>query len=121
MEHLLEYLRTDAVEIVATELDATASIGAHLHEAANVDNEPELQAHAAVEPSKSALREGARYRKLEERFQESNDSLERPVGQTDTQQGIIACMEVRHGNGFSPFGSLLKERSIVLLGADALS
>jgi Helix-turn-helix domain len=30
-------------------------------------------------------------------------------------------MEVRHGNGFSPFGSLLKERNIVLLGADALS
>lgn len=30
-------------------------------------------------------------------------------------------MEVRHGNGFSPFGSLLKQRNIVLLGADALS
>ncbi len=30
-------------------------------------------------------------------------------------------MEVRHGNGFSPFGSLLKQRNIVLRGADALS
>jgi DNA-binding MarR family transcriptional regulator len=30
-------------------------------------------------------------------------------------------MEVCHGNGFSPFGSLLKQRNIVLRGADALS
>ena len=30
-------------------------------------------------------------------------------------------MEVRQGNGFSPFGSLLKQRNIVLRGADALS
>ena len=30
-------------------------------------------------------------------------------------------MEVRYGNGFSPFGSLLKQRNIVLRGADALS
>jgi DNA-binding MarR family transcriptional regulator len=30
-------------------------------------------------------------------------------------------MEVRHGNGFSPFRSLLKQRNIVLRGADALS
>lgn len=30
-------------------------------------------------------------------------------------------MEVHHGNGFSPFGSLLKQRNIVLRGADALS
>ena len=30
-------------------------------------------------------------------------------------------MELRHGNGFSPFGSLLKQRNIVLRGADALS
>jgi Helix-turn-helix domain len=30
-------------------------------------------------------------------------------------------MEVRHGNGFSPLGSFIKQRNIVLLGADALS
>jgi hypothetical protein len=54
VERLLEYLRTDAVEVDAAELDAAASTGMQTHESASSDVLPDVQLHAAAEPSKSA-------------------------------------------------------------------
>jgi hypothetical protein len=53
VERLLEYLRTDAVEVDAAELDAAASTGMQLHKGAIGDEAPDMQLHAAAEPSKS--------------------------------------------------------------------
>jgi hypothetical protein len=52
VECLIEYLRTDAVEIDA-ELDAPASTGVQVHEGAGGGAASELQLHADAEPSKS--------------------------------------------------------------------
>lgn len=54
VERLLEYLRTDAVEVAAAELDAASSTGMQAHEGAVSTVKPDLQLHAAAEPSKSA-------------------------------------------------------------------
>jgi hypothetical protein len=47
------YLRTDAVELDAADLDEPASTGVQEHEGADGDAAPELQVHAGAEPSKS--------------------------------------------------------------------
>jgi hypothetical protein len=52
VERLLEYLRTDAVEVDAAELDAAASTDMQVHKGADGTVEPELQLHAAAEPNK---------------------------------------------------------------------
>ena len=52
VDHLLEYLRTDAVEVDAAELDAAASTGMQAHEGADSDESPGVHLHAAAEPSK---------------------------------------------------------------------
>ncbi len=54
VERLLEYLRTDAVEVDPAELDAAASTGMQVHEGADSTVEPDMQLHAASEPGKSA-------------------------------------------------------------------
>jgi hypothetical protein len=54
VERLLEYLRTDAVEVDPAQLNAAASTGMQVHEDANNDEAPKLQLHAAAEPSKPA-------------------------------------------------------------------
>lgn len=53
VERLLEYLRTDAVEVDAAELDADASTGMQAHEGAYSTVKPDVQLHAATEPNKS--------------------------------------------------------------------
>jgi hypothetical protein len=53
VERLIEYLRTDAVELDAADLDEPASTGVQEHEGADGDAAPELQVHAGAEPSKS--------------------------------------------------------------------
>jgi hypothetical protein len=55
VERLLEYLKTDAVEVDAPELGAAASTGMQAHEGEDSDAMPDLQLHAAAEPSKPAL------------------------------------------------------------------
>ncbi len=52
VERLLEYLRTDAVEVDSAELDAAASTGMQAHEGADGDVLSDVQLHAAAEPSK---------------------------------------------------------------------
>ena len=54
VKRLLDYLRTDAVEIEASELDAAASTSMQAYEGADRDEAPDVQLHAAAEPSKSA-------------------------------------------------------------------
>jgi hypothetical protein len=55
VERLLEYLRTDAIELDAPELDAPASTGVQAHDGADGTVEPDVQLHAAAEPSISTL------------------------------------------------------------------
>ncbi len=58
VEQLLEYLRTDAVEVDAAELDAAASTGMQVHERTASDVLPDVQLHATAEPGKSAPEPG---------------------------------------------------------------
>jgi hypothetical protein len=55
VKRLLEYLRTDTVEIDAAELGEPASTGMQAHEGAVGTVEPDVQLHAATEPSISTL------------------------------------------------------------------